>query len=382
VNNSGGSGGGAVNAGTLTVNNCTFSGNQSTGHGGALRNTGTMTLTNSTFYNNTSVNSGAISSFVNSGPAATLTLTNCTVSGNRATDATSTGGGLLNGNLSTATVANTIVANNTAGTAPDVSGSFSSSGNNLIGVVAGSNGFGTSKGDQVNVPAGLDTLKDNGGPTDTMALLAGSLAINNGNNANAPATDQRGFGRNGTSDVGAFESSGIVPPAVPLVSVVSRKTHTGVGPFDVNLPGVESRSGGASGVHTLIFTFTNPLSSVGTGGLSSGVGNISSSGIGADAHQYIINLSDAPNAQSIALSLGNLTDSLGNHSDALGVSMGLLLGDANGDGFVNSGDATITRNRSGQATDATNFRADYNTDGSVNSADATIVRARSGQFLP
>ena len=61
--------------------------------------------------------------------------------------------------------------------------------------------------------------------------------------------------------------------------------------------------------------------------------------------------------------------------------MYVLVGDANGDGFVNAADATVTRNRSGQPTSATNYRADVNHDGSVNSADATIVRARSGTSI-
>jgi len=62
--------------------------------------------------------------------------------------------------------------------------------------------------------------------------------------------------------------------------------------------------------------------------------------------------------------------------------MGVLLGDSNGDGTVNSGDAQQTRTRSGQLTDATNFRSDYNLDGTINSGDAFIVRARSGQTIP
>jgi hypothetical protein len=59
-----------------------------------------------------------------------------------------------------------------------------------------------------------------------------------------------------------------------------------------------------------------------------------------------------------------------------------LLGDTNGDRVVNSGDALQTRGRSGQATDATNFRSDVNTDGFVNSGDALFVRTRSGNSLP
>jgi hypothetical protein len=59
----------------------------------------------------------------------------------------------------------------------------------------------------------LGPLQNNGGPTQTTALLAGSPAIDAGDNTNAPAYDQRGpgFARivNGTIDIGAFEVQNI-----------------------------------------------------------------------------------------------------------------------------------------------------------------------------
>ena len=64
------------------------------------------------------------------------------------------------------------------------------------------------------------------------------------------------------------------------------------------------------------------------------------------------------------------------------IPMGLLVGDSNGDGFVNAGDALQTRNRSGQATNATNFRSDVDTDGFVNGGDTLAVRSRAGTSLP
>ncbi len=60
------------------------------------------------------------------------------------------------------------------------------------------------------------------------------------------------------------------------------------------------------------------------------------------------------------------------------IPVGILLGDSNGDGTVNSGDAIQARNRSGQPTSGTNFRSDSNIDGTVNSGDAIIVRNQSG----
>ena len=96
----------------------------------------------------------------------------------------------------------------------------------------------------------------------------------------------------------------------------------------------------------------------------------------------MVNLTGVSNAQTITVSLTNVTDSLGNNSSAITASMGVLLGDSNGDGFVNSGDALQTRSRSGQTTSVTNFRSDVNADGFVNSGDTTIVRSRSGTALP
>jgi hypothetical protein len=51
----------------------------------------------------------------------------------------------------------------------------------------------------------LGSLADNGGPTLTHALLAGSPAIDAGDNAVCPATDQRGVARDAACDIGSFE---------------------------------------------------------------------------------------------------------------------------------------------------------------------------------
>jgi hypothetical protein len=63
----------------------------------------------------------------------------------------------------------------------------------------------------------LGPLADNGGPTDTYALLSGSPAFDAGNAAGCPATDQRGLPRPGFAacDVGAFEAQPPPPPPPP-----------------------------------------------------------------------------------------------------------------------------------------------------------------------
>src|SRR5207244_1169013 len=89
----------------------------------------------------------------------------------------------------------------------------STSSYNLIGT-GGSGGLSNGvKGNQVGVAnPGLGALANNGGPTQTIALLAGSSAIDKGSNTfvSAGTTDQRGLTRivNGTVDIGAFEVQG------------------------------------------------------------------------------------------------------------------------------------------------------------------------------
>ena len=67
----------------------------------------------------------------------------------------------------------------------------------------------TAPADLRNTDPRLDTLKDNGGFTPTLALLPGSPAIDAGDNAACPATDQRGVTRpqGAACDIGAYEAA-------------------------------------------------------------------------------------------------------------------------------------------------------------------------------
>ena len=179
-----------------------------------------------------------------------------------------------------------------------------------------------------------------------------------------------------------FLSPGLIP-----TSVVSPKTHGAAGSFDIDLPttgdpGVECRSGGANGDHTLIFTFANPLTSVGNASVSSGTGSVSSRAIGADPHEYIVNLTGVTNAQEITVILTNVIDSLGNQSPGVPATMGVLIGDTNGNRSVNSSDVSLTKLKSGQPVDASNFRTDITVSNSINSSDVSTVKSKSGTALP
>ncbi|MDQ6655958.1 MAG: dockerin type I domain-containing protein, partial [Verrucomicrobiota bacterium] len=172
-------------------------------------------------------------------------------------------------------------------------------------------------------------------------------------------------------------------PPLQLASAVSRKTQGAAGTFDIDLPlngqpGVECRNTG--GQNTLVFTFSNNITS-GNASVTSGTGAIVGSPAVVD-NKLTVNLTGVANAQTITVTLNNVTDTFGQVLPATTVSVGFLVGDTNGDRTVNAGDALQTRNRSGQATDATNFRSDVNADGFVNSGDSVIVRGRSGSALP
>jgi hypothetical protein len=220
-NNTAQFGGGILNLGNGPVNitTSTFNNNTATNSGGGIYNNGTnaVNVVNSTVSGNTAAAGGGIFN-VQGG----LNLNGSTISNNSAPGGAGAGGGIFNNNTATAAILiNTIVAGNTAGTAngPDVQGTFNSQGNNLIGAKDGSNGLTNGiKSDIVGtiatpVNALLAPLGNYGGPTQTMALLPGSPALNAGSNALAAGlTDQRGSGFdrivNGTVDIGAFESRG------------------------------------------------------------------------------------------------------------------------------------------------------------------------------
>jgi len=208
--NNGWSGGGISNRsdGTLTVAKSTFAGNSAyqSGQGGGIDNFGIAIIANSTFYSNTATSQGG--GIYNS---ATLTMTNATFSGNSAVQ----GGGIYVTGTVTATLRNTIVANSTAG--GNCSGAITNGGNNLDdGTTCG---WGSFSGSMSNTNPNLGSLANNGGATQTMALLPGSPAIDgvafNAPNG-CPSSDQRGVARpiGLRCDIGAYEARYFLFPLV------------------------------------------------------------------------------------------------------------------------------------------------------------------------
>jgi hypothetical protein len=272
-----GGGGGIFNRGTLSLSTASLDGNTG-GNGAGLRNIGGtatatlarvsivnnrtdngngggilsldagLSLTNVTLSGNTAIQGGGL--FVGGSATTSATLTNVTIA-NNANTTTLPGAGIYVG-TGTVTLRNSIVANNTSSSgSPNNcgnSGTFASGGFNLVfpgtgcGMAAGTN-------DLLNADPKLGPLQNNGGPTPTRALLAGSAAIDAGNPA-APGssaaacatTDQRSIVRpqdgdavgGARCDIGAFEARLVDVCALrPPVQLVA--TRNGQGGLNVTV---------------------------------------------------------------------------------------------------------------------------------------------------
>ena len=257
-------GGGILNAGALTLTDCTisdnFTGNQFggiLGGGGVMNDHGTLTITGCTISNNSASQYGLTVTSEGGGilnHSGSLVITNSTISGNSCSafspeplfPGVASGGGISNrGHLqiTSSTIAHnsasgnqafgggvygagttrtdsSIIALNSALIGPDFAGgvALQSTGYNIIGNNADAV-INSQPTDQIGTPGApidplLGPLADNGGPTLTHALQPGSPAINRGDPA-APPRDQRGYSRLGVPDVGAFEFNGIPPTPTP-----------------------------------------------------------------------------------------------------------------------------------------------------------------------
>jgi len=163
----------------------------------------------------------------------------------------------------------------------------------------------------------------------------------------------------------------------------SPTTSIGLLPVDGTVSGavaIESQSGGPSGSYTMVFTFASAVTSVGGVSVTGGTGTVQSSMIdSSNSTRYIVNLTGVADAQYVTVSLTNVQ--AGGLKPTVSASMGILIGDTNGDGFVNSADITQVKSQSGTLVGSFNFREDVNGDGLINSADITLVKSESGTAL-
>jgi hypothetical protein len=168
-------------------------------------------------------------------------------------------------------------------------------------------------------------------------------------------------------------------PALQVTSAVSRMTHTGAGTFDITLPGVECRSGGASGNYSLVFTFSNNLES-GNASVTSGTGSVSGTPT-VSGNTMTVNLTGVISAQSLTVTLSSVTDQFLQVLPDTPVTMSVLIGDTNANSVVNASDVAQTKGQIGVAVTSANFRTDVNANGAVNGTDVALVKSHIGESV-
>jgi uncharacterized repeat protein (TIGR03803 family) len=214
-----------------------------------------------------------------------------------------------------------------------------------------------------------------------------SFAGNPGNDGSLPyggpiqASDGSFYG---TTEGGGLSYAGVAYriATVQLVSAVSRKTHDVAGTFDIDLPqtgtpGIECRSGGANGDFQVVVTFALPVTFT-SATVSSGTGRVAAAL--SSGNQVFVNVTGVANTQRITLTLAGVND--GTSRADFPVSMGVLLGDVNASGLVDSGDVFLVRQHTSQTANASNFREDVNASGLIDSGDVFLTRKQTGTSLP
>jgi predicted outer membrane repeat protein len=307
--------------GTLTVQSSIFTGNTA-GSGGGIYDNGAnaTTVTNSTLTGNSAGAQGGAIYTTNSGPG--LTGINLTVVANGARD----GSNIFFNSVTTGGFQNTIVAapNGPGRNCDDSSGAPPVSlGHNLeddSGSVAPPSCNFTAASDLTGVAPKLGPLANNGGPTKTMALLAGSPAINAGATVKAVKTDQRGGSRpqpaGGAYDIGAYERgavadlklsmTGAPKPATVGQHLVYTLKATYTGPTTDPALGVHVLSMVPSGV-----TLKSATPSQGSCSLGSGTATCAAGAL-AKGDSVTVKVTVIPNAvgktQSAGMVTGSATD--------------------------------------------------------------------------
>jgi hypothetical protein len=261
----GGDSGAIYNAGALTVSNSTLTGNRGE-IAGAILNSGTLNISNSTITGNMifPVTGRPAAAIVN-GPDSPVQSSDVTALVQDSTIAGNDGSQIYSGQTfgsssykDTIQVHSTILSSN--GAKPNVltgtGGTLVSLGHNLSTDSGG--GLLTGPGDVTNKNPLLGPLQDNGGPTQTMALLPGSPAVDTGDNIGAPVLDQRGYPRivGGRIDIGAYE----VQPGPATHFQVSAPAHVSAGvPFNISLTAIDAYGHTAVGyVGTVVFRSSDP----------------------------------------------------------------------------------------------------------------------------
>ncbi|HTK76010.1 MAG TPA: choice-of-anchor Q domain-containing protein [Gemmataceae bacterium] len=284
-NSTSGAGGGiycGYNA-QLTITNSTISGNVANSAGGTGGSGGGgiyfygyplgtgVTLRNTTISGNSAFNGGGIQfrALTSYGPG--VNIQNCTITNNIATS-TNTNAGLAGGGIGKTSgsaginLVSSIVSGNTAPNAPAARADLSVAGSgrinasfSAIGVDPGPLMLTSPSNGNLNFGANLalGPLSNNGGPVQTHALGAASLAIDHGSNPGSAPNDARGQPRaiGNAADIGAFESTGTFPVSLGNVADV---TASGATTYTFTVQYVDSTGISVSTLNTNDIRVTGP----------------------------------------------------------------------------------------------------------------------------
>jgi hypothetical protein len=173
--------------------------------------------------------------------------------------------------------------------------------------------------------------------------------------------------------------------ALAIAGAESVMTHGSAGTFGVELPiggrGIEPRLGAGTGPgrdYTVVVRFNQPVN----GGSASMSGSGSVGAISFSGNDMIIPLSNITDAQTVTLTVNNVTSPGGGSLASESLQIGFLAGDVNRNGSVNSTDIAIAKSLSGTAPTSSNFTADVMVNGAINGTDVSVIKSRSGGTLP
>ncbi len=156
--------------------------------------------------------------------------------------------------------------------------------------------------------------------------------------------------------------------------------------FAIDLPlsgpsGVEDRSAGPNKKFYVALTFSNNITSVGSATTS--CGGVSSWSISGPTVTFkLVGVAHGCNESDITITANDVMDDMGNTVTSASVTMGLLLGDVNGDRVVDGTDLMIVRSYRGQHADGINYRSDVSSDGFIGVSDIQLVNQQQGTSLP
>jgi len=166
----------------------------------------------------------------------------------------------------------------------------------------------------------------------------------------------------------------------------SRKVHGSAGTFDLNLAasnslGVECRAPGLGNSHQIVFTFARPVT-VADAAVTVGP-NVTGSVVGSpvvNGNHVTVNLSNVSNQQRLTIKLLGVSD--GTITNDFSVPLGILLGDVNGNGAVESSDVSAVQGHTRQKVSNSTFMYDVNANGAIESSDVSTTQAQTRTSIP